>query len=298
MSHVLLTIPQYGKDQMMTYRFLPGLSLVTAVTLASITPITLAAPPDASAKLPAFETASINENRTGDGRWRMELTPDGFTAMGVSLQRIIQEAYGVYDDHLWSGGPAWLKSDKFDIDAKFDPSEYRNLTLEQRRFMLQKLLADRFHLVVHHEVKTLPIYALVPTASGPRLQASKPEDIHYGEVHGAMCWHLKGGKGSFELQGCTTENLASQLTSAIKASSSATTAPRDGSRIVVDETGLTGRYNFKLNWTANDSDSTAADPSEISLFDALQQQLGLKLESTDGQLDTIVIDRVETLSAN
>ncbi|WP_263357795.1 TIGR03435 family protein [Acidicapsa ligni] len=244
-------------------------------------------------KAPSFDVASIRENKNNDGRWKMEFTQDGLTAMGVSLRYVVKEAYGVYDDKRWLGGPEWMDSVKFNIEAKFDGTEYNKLTLDQRRAMLQALLADRFKLVVHHEMKEFPLYALVVTKNGPTLHERKAGELgHYG-VADMSCLYKRSGRDNFEVEGCSMADLASSLTTGFA---------HDLGRTVIDKTGLTGRYDFALRW-ATESASVSTEPvapegAGPSIFKALPEQLGLRLEPTKGPLDVIVIDRAEMPSEN
>jgi len=264
--------------------------LCLALAIMAVWPtIAPAQTPTALSKTPTFEVASIRQNKTNNGRWRMNFTLDGLSAFGVSLQYVIHDAYGIYDDRLWSGGPPWLNSEKFDIEAKFDSSEFKELTLEQRRAMLQQLLADRFKLVLHHEAREFPLYALVLAKNGPKLQESKPENIQHSRLDGgAVCLIPRSKIGVVAFQGCSIHDLVSRLSSSL-----------DVGRTVVDRTGLASRYDFELHWMPDRNSTTA--PSELSgpsIFTALQEQLGLKLESTKGPLDTIVIDHAEMPSEN
>lgn len=274
--------------RIMAYRAASNLLLLAAAIVAVSTPIAFAQTPVASAASPVFEVATIKPNKTGNGRWKMEFTPDGLTAMDVSLRYAIKDAYGIYDDRRWSGGPAWLDSDKWDIEAKFDVSEFKEPTLEQRRSMLQALLADRFKLVIHHEIRESPVYALVLAKKGPKFQASKPENIINSEEYGKVCHLLRSRPGDMAFQGCSMPELVSILS-----------LYPDVGRIVVDQTGLTDRYDFELRWRRDiTSPSATLDSSEPSIFTALQEQLGLKLKSTTAPLDTLVIDHVEMPSEN
>ncbi len=258
--------------------------LVAALIVAA--PMSPAFGQDTAAKTPAFDVASIRQNKTGNGRWRLNFTADGLTATGVTLRYVIQEAYRIYDDRLWSGGPPWLDTTRFDIEAKFDPSAVKNPTADERSAMLQQLLADRFKLAVHHQDKELPVYALVPAKNGPKLRESKAGDVIQG-VRGPMCLFLHGHPGDMAVQGCSMADLASSLS---------LSARDDLGRIVVDRTGLPGRYDFELHWALDSASAT--DVSGPPLFTALQEQLGLKLEATKAMLDTIVIDHVEPPSEN
>jgi len=221
----------------------------------------------------------------------MVFTHDGFTAFNVPLRRVIEEAYGLYEESRWSGGPAWIDSEKFDINAKVDVSEaaeFDNLTLDQQRALLQQLLADRFKLAVHHETKDLPVYAIRIERSGAKLQESIPEHLHPNVMGGAGLV-TRSRAGFLELQGFSMPHFAALLANF-----------NFFGRPVEDKTGLTGHYDISLQWDPNDasSPSVPVESSEPSIFTALKEQLGLKLESTKAPLDTITIDHVERPSDN
>lgn len=246
-----------------------------------------------------FAVASIKPNN-GDRGWRMEFTPDGFTARGVTLRKIVQEAYGVYEEDRMNGGPDWLTSEKFDIEAKIDSADaagFKDFSLEQRRLMLQKLLADRYKLAVHHETKELPVYALIVAKNGPKFQESKPDTIDEGPIKGMDGHVTRSKRGQLEVNGISMKGLANLLHFSV-------------GQTVVDQTGLKGRYDLSLQWTPDDvaapmpktaegnQPEAAPELSGPSIFTAVQKQLGLKLEPTKSPLDTIVIDHVEHPSEN
>lgn len=242
---------------------------------------------------PKFEVASIRQNLNPNPAWRMEFTPDGVAATDVTLLWVLREAYGISDDDLWSGGPAWMDKARFDINAKYDVSQYPDLTAKQRQAMLQQLLADRFKLVVHHEAKEFPLYALVVTKGGPKFEATRSEDLQKSSLYGVMCVHKRSGRAEIEMQGCTTTQFANSLAGSARSSLG---------RKVIDQTQLTGHYTFSLRWapvdTAPSSDLTSSEPSGPSVFTAVKEQLGLELKPTKGPLDTIVIDHAEMPSEN
>ena len=134
---------------------------------------------------PAYEVVSVRQNLNPNPAWRMNFTADGVSAQDVTLEYAIHEAFGLYDDRLWSGGPAWIREKRFDINARFDLSKYPEPTLDQRREMLQQLLADRFRLVVHHETKEFPLYALVIAKhGGPLFKETREENLQRSSESG------------------------------------------------------------------------------------------------------------------
>jgi uncharacterized protein (TIGR03435 family) len=244
---------------------------------------------------PAFEVASIHQNLNPNPRWNINFTPDGVHATDVTLLWALHEAYGVSDDRLWSGGPAWLDKARFDIEAKYDADKYPNLTREQRQAMLQQLLADRFKVVVHHQSRQFPLYALVVAKHGAKVEETKPEDLRKSPVYGVMCMVHAGRKGEIAMQGCTMTQFANDLSGY---------ARDDLGRKVVDQTELAGHYTIALNWAPVEANNpsaaglTAPAPDGPSIFTAVREQLGLELKPINGPLDTIVIDRAEMPSEN
>ena len=242
---------------------------------------------------PRFEVASVRQNLNPNPAWRMEFTPDGVTAKDVTLLWALHEAYGISDDDLWSGGPAWLDKARFDIEAKYDVSQYPDLSPKQRRAMLQELLIDRFKLVVHHQAKQFPLYALVVLKGGPRFEITKAEDLRKNPMYGVMCMVKSGKRGAIAMQGCTVKQFADDLGGY---------ARNDLGRRVVDQTGLFEHYNFVLHWARTDATPTdnlnATEQNWPLVFTAVKEQLGLELKPIKGLLDTIIIDHAEMPSAN
>ena len=182
----------------------------------------------------------------------------------MPLKSLISLAYGVEDWEYIQGGPSWLDSQLYDIEAKVDGKAL--LTLEQMRPLLQNLLEQRFHLTIHRGQKEVTGYALVVAKGGPRLQTSKGGEQPFGYI-------LPDG---IQDQNAPIQSLAAMLT-----------IPAGGP--VVDKTGIAGSYDFKLKFaTANHPDSNLPD-----LFTALQEQLGLKLQPEKIPVDFLVIDRVD-----
>jgi uncharacterized protein (TIGR03435 family) len=259
-----------------------------------------------------YEVASIKPNKSGDNKVRMMLRPDGFTAMGSTLEMLIQSAYEVQDFQI-AGAPGWLNSEKYDVEAKMDAStaeEVKKLGQEEgvveRQRMIQALLADRFQLTLHRETKELPVYALVVAKNGPKLHQAKPGDTYPNGFKdpdgkpGAGMMFMSGRGGPVIAQGLPIANLVRLLS-------------RQLGRTVLDETGLMGNYDFTLQWTPDESQGSMfkgaeggpapasappPDSSGPSIFTALQEQLGLKLESRKGPVEILVIDHVEKPSAN
>lgn len=259
---------------------------------------------NADVKIPVFDVVSIKPNKSASGMVRVMSKPDGYAATNVSLSSLIQRAYGVKEDQI-SGIPGWAESARFDIDAKVagsDVPDLQKMKNEDRGLLLQPLLADRFKLTIHHETKVLPIYELVVAKGGPKLKEATTGDKYSDGIKGpdgvSRAGMMMMRPGQFTGQGIPLASLANQLSQQLH-------------RTVVDKTGLTGKYDFALQWTDDQSDSMfkgadgapqraepAPDASGPSIFTALQEQVGLKLQSTKGPVETIVIDHVEMPSEN
>jgi uncharacterized protein (TIGR03435 family) len=263
-----------------------GLTLV-AGCIALLASAALAQPPasptPAAAQPLTFDVVTIKPHGQGAG-WRLQPTPDGYTAANVSLLKLVQEAYGIFDPKLITGGPSWIDKDKFDLEAKFDPSEIPNakdLTYRQRADMLRPLLADRFHLKVHFETKDFPAYNLVIAKGGLKFQQTKQDTID-GKGIGITCTHLRGGA----VEGCSMANLADSLR-------------YPTGRTVIDKTGLTGLYDYPtLVYSTDNTPANSPAAAYPSIFTAVQEQLGLKLEPSTAPLDILVIDSAEPPTPN
>ena len=270
-------------------------------------------PPTVGTPSPSFEVASIKPNRSADLGRRIMFLPGRLNATGITVKFLISMAYGVKEFQV-SGGPGWIDSQRYDIDAKQEDSqteEENKLPPDQMRehnqLMIQALLADRFKLQVSHTTKELPVYALVVAKNGPKLPQAKPGDTYPngikgpdGVAHAGMFMMRRGG-GELTGQGVPLANLVMMLSQQL-------------GRTVLDQTGLKGNYDIHLKWTPDESQAamfsgpagpkppadTPAPPetSGPSIFTALQEQLGLKLDSTKGPVEIIVIDHVEQPSEN
>jgi uncharacterized protein (TIGR03435 family) len=194
------------------------------------------------------------------------------TATASTLVDMITVAYHVRYDQI-SGAPAWAKSEHYDLEAR---AGNQSITREQMRPMLEALLAERFQLRVHRETREVPMFALVVGKSGPKLKESSPEEEPKGQIT------ADGSGMHMEVCQGTMAQLAARLSG------------NGAGRPVMDRTGLQANYSFKLDWVNN-----AGSESELpSLSVALQDQLGLRLESTKGASEVIVIDSAERPSAN
>ncbi len=225
-----------------------------------------------------FEVASVKPAVPGskyNGAYL--IAPGGrFLGINITVERLIQEAFDVRDFQIF-GGPSWITSERYDIEAKAEGWA----SPEQLRPLVQSLLADRFKLAIHRETKELPIYVLVVGKGGPKVQPSKS---NAGPGIG-------GARGRINARQVSMAMFAGRLGLML-------------GRFVEDRTGLTGEYDIRLEWNQEDSaasmgpDVGASGSSGPSIFAALQEQLGLRLEAQKGQVPIIVIDSVQKASEN
>jgi uncharacterized protein (TIGR03435 family) len=226
---------------------------------------------------PAFEVATIKPTGPStDGHTHINYPPgDRFSTSNITLLALMQWAYDMPEKQILDG-PSWLGSTRFDIQATADTGQIKGLTGEQdrdlKRRMVQALFADRFQLKLHRETRALPAYDLVVAKGGLKLQPSKSN----GKTIGIGRTHFNG-------EGLTMTSIAEELS-------------KITGRVVVDKTNLADRYDLKLEWSADDA--PAADNSAPSLFTAIQEQLGLKLEPAKEPVPVLVIDHVEAASPN
>jgi uncharacterized protein (TIGR03435 family) len=275
----------------MTSRFLAFVGIVAVVGgLASA----LAAQVPANR---AFEVASVKPTKTQGITLNMIYPGGRFTATNAPLGWLIKRAYGLQNDQL-EGGASWMQSEHFDIDAK----AAGNASSPEVMLMLRTLLTERFKLTLRHEARELPIYVLVTAKTdgtpGPHLTPSpdgncvSPLRSGSDDDKRPVCGLLTP-TGHWVGRRTTIDSLASSLSRVV-------------SRVVVNRTGLTGNFDLDLQWTdlavLLSPNGSSTDPPPLadgpSFPTALQEQLGLKLESTKGPVDVLVIDHVEHPTAD
>lgn len=254
-----------------------------------------AQPPAAPA--PSFDVASIKKSRFDELPWGPNFKPGRFLCRAQTINLAIAVAYNVYPLRI-VGAPGWVNSEKYDIEAKESEAtaeELAKLTpaqaMEKQALMLQSLLADRFGLRVSHQSKELPVFALVVVKGGPKFHEAKPDD---------KTPDLPWGPGQFTLRNSPMATLVTIMTNQMN-------------RMVIDQTGLKGNYDFTVQWRKDQTMSgmpreprggdPGSDPAPLdspgpSFSTALQEQLGLKLESTKAPVDVIVIDHIDRPTEN
>lgn len=248
---------------------------------------------------PTFDVASIKRDVSGEPDMFFRIIPT-LHLERVTLKALVIMAYRVHDFQV-TGGPDWIDSDRYNIDAKGQPPSavnlaYRDLQLQR----LQTLLRDRFQLTIHRETKELPIYVLTVAKGGPKLHPPDciqrpPGDytIAPGKTSWAYCGLLGGGNGGIQASSTTMADFANWLSNPL-------------SRTVVDKTGINGEFQIHLTYTPDLpavpspdaagpslADGAAAADLRPDIFAAIEEQLGLKLNSAKGPVEVITIDHVE-----
>jgi uncharacterized protein (TIGR03435 family) len=224
----------------------------------------------------SFDVVSVKSSDPNNPGFSVRPNPNNFVVTGAPLKFLVQYAYDLHEFQI-EGGPDWINSARFDVMGKMDPipaespkdREARDRLVEAR---LRSVLEDRFHLRVHKDTKVLPVYHLVVAKSGPKLQGAN-SNTGYTMAAGLL-------KCSYS----SMPDLATMLSDSVN-------------RIIIDQTNLTGTYAFTLRWTPEGTPATN-DGSTPGLFTALQEQLGLKLESAKGPVPIVVIDNVVSPSKN
>jgi uncharacterized protein (TIGR03435 family) len=263
-------------------------TLVLAAGVASAQP---------AAKPLQFEVAAIKPaDPDAHGSSMMTDKVGGLNVTNMPLRALITFSYGIRDFQL-SGGPGWVGTERFDIIAKperadnaAEPPDFKTMTDEQRKVRddqwsarVRALLADRFGLVVHKETKEQPVYVLTVAKNGPKLTVVTTPGDRQG---------TSGGRGRSQGFAATMSMLANTLSNAT-------------GRPVIDKTGLTAKYDYILEWAPDGGTGSPGqdapqpvDSPGPTIFTALQEQLGLKLESSKGPVENVVIDHVDHPSAN
>jgi uncharacterized protein (TIGR03435 family) len=243
-----------------------------------------------------FDAVSIKQNKSqsmgGSGR----STPDGETLVNQSLVGEISFAYGVASDDV-IGLPSWVRDNRYDIQYKVAPEDipaYHKLHGADRLRMRQAVLEDRLKLKAHLGSKEVPMYQLVIAKGGPKLHEAKPGDTYADGLKLPDGTPMAGsgimaGRGTLVGQQVPVSALLNSLKGAT-------------GRPVLDKTGLTGKYDISLHWSpdlgAASPDSAPADDAGLSIYTALEDQLGLKLEPTKGTVPTLIIDHIEPPTEN
>lgn len=265
----------------------------------------LAQTPSQTSSAPAFEVASVKPNK-GDGPTESGVQPGGrVTMINVPLRLLIRSAYQVQDEQIVDA-PGWISSEHFDVIAKApgDVPQPAPGSPGPVQAMMRSLLAERFKLAVHREMRESSAYALELARRdgkfGPKLQRSTTDCAAIAAARGR-----NGGPptpSGTDRPPCGIKAAGGQMLAGGQPISQLTTIlSQIVQRVVIDKTGLTGNFDFELKWTPDRNPQNqpggagilASDPDSPSIFTALQEQLGLKLEPAKNMVEVLVIDHVE-----
>jgi len=237
------------------------------------------------APLPTFEVASVRLNKSGVRGGSTEFSKGGerFTAINMPFGALVLIAYNITVRQL--SDPPEFVSEKYDVIAKAEHSVRSDEMLR----MLQALLADRFKLVIRRETREVPVYALTLARGGPKLQPAASPDSHASVPRTPA--HASGNE-------VRSGHVAFQAESMSDFAWALTRMAGIGDRIVVDQTGLRDRYDFELKFGRDRLGPENVPSQDPSIFSALQEQLGLKLESKKAPVEFLIIDHVERPTEN
>jgi len=281
----MMTVNRFMRDEASRRLLLLALTISIAAPCACTLAYAAQNAPTAQAdstpaKLPVYDVVSIKPNKSGNGEWGWGGSADSYTGTNLSIKSLLQAAYDIKPD-LISGVSGPIGSARFDVIAKIvdpDPAVMKKLTDKQRQAMLLPFLTERFQLKAHTETKILPVYKLFVIPDGPKFKQSSDSS------HQGAGWGIRDNHGTITANSFPMTSLASLLTDVVH-------------RTVIDKTGLTGKYDISLKWSQYDGTDQPTD-SGPSIFTALQEQLGLKLKSTKGPVETLVVDHVAMPSEN
>jgi uncharacterized protein (TIGR03435 family) len=253
---------------------------VSVLTLTAFGQIPTSGPSDGPTVTLRFQVATIKPSRLKESR-SLQIQGNRFATVDTSVVDLLKYAYGLHEQEI-VGGPEWLKTQKFDVVA--DPETQSRPSSDEFKKMVQNLLADRFHLKAHHEMRDLSVFEIKPAKSGPKLnKSSRPSDQIPGVGY---------SPGELTVSNATLADFAAFLQRFV------TDHP------VLDGTGMAGRYDLTLRWTPDElqtEGSRHGDDSNISfpgLFTAIQEQLGLKLQEEKRSAQVFVVDHVDMPSEN
>ncbi|MGA8086758.1 MAG: TIGR03435 family protein [Terracidiphilus sp.] len=240
---------------------------------------------DANSSPLAYEVVSIKAHKPGDTSASTQGLPNGYRSINMPLSNLVLSAYVDTPGTEVSGLPEWAKTDPYDVETRVDAEAveaWKKLpsaeAWKQQLAMMRTLLADRCKLKVHWEKKEGPVYDLVIAKDGPKFKEAAPDEVSNA---------IGGGSSNTQrltVHAETMENIGWFFSG-------------NAGRKIVDKTGLGGkRFDFEIEWTP-DRAATADDPG-ISIFTALEEQLGLKLVPSKGPVDRLVIDHFERPTPN
>lgn len=238
-----------------------------------------------------FDVISVKPHKPGENMMSIQWGDTEYHTKNLSLKGLISNVYDV-KDWLIFGLPSWAESSRWDIDAKIsdpDRKAIAKLSREQKTAMIGGILKERFGLVAHQESKVQPVFLMTVLPGGPKFKESAappptPED-EKPKPHGG--WRM--GPGTLSAKEMSMQSLADSISYQVE-------------RTVIDNTGLTGKYDMEMKWTPEDranavTDNGAGD-APPAIFEALKEQLGLKLTADKTPVPTVVVDKIEQPEAN
>ncbi len=252
------------------------------VALAIAAPSLHAQAATTPAPTPVYDIVSIKPNKTGSGNVSVQSGDGNYRASNVSLKMLIVSAYSLKEAQVFNL-PKWGDSARFDIKAKLlDPNKKTlNALTPQQDAAMQLPILDRFKLKFHYELKTLPVYELVVVKTGPKFTATTAAEMASEDgVNGVHSGGISIHNRNLVATGISMSRFADSLSYQVK-------------RIVIDKTGLAGNYNLTLSWAPDDGTPQPPDATLPSIFTALQEQLGLKLEPSKAPLEAFIVDHAE-----
>jgi uncharacterized protein (TIGR03435 family) len=260
-----------------------GLLLTAAIAVIAVPALgqtSQPAPQQQNAQTTTFAYDAVTIKPDPDDHGFFKLSTDSFSMGGMPAWVLIRSAYGVLMEGQVVGLPDWAKTEPIAVEAKMDAGTTRALRKlppmeqwKQSQLMLQAMLADRFALKAHRETRDLPIYELTVAKGGLKMKQTAPDSS------GGSANYASGKVTAHEI---SIESLAANLSFGV-------------GRVIVNKTGLEGGYDFTLDYAPDGADASDTRPS---IFTALEEQLGLKLEPAHGPVDVIVVDHIERATAN
>lgn len=241
---------------------------------------------------PAFSVAIVRPSDPRISGLRIEPTPNGFVAHGVTLYSLLQEAYAAYDQDRLSGGPAWIKTEKFDLQAKFDEADLpprRSLTPENRRAALRSLLANEFKLSVGCSERQAKVYGLRIASGGVKVKETDGSSSFQDAVNGGNSLVTVSLPGHLEGINVTMQQFADLLRSPLR-------------EAVIDQTGITKRFDFVLRWSPEEpvrmGQGSFSEPVDRTtpypaLPTALRDQLGLTIVPIKMSVQVFIVEHAE-----
>jgi len=243
------------------------------------------APAAGAGNPPSFEVASIKPTKPGDGHHNWNGQRGGLSIENYTLRRLIREAYGLKSDSQVLGGPDWMGKQAYDIEAKYSDAEIakmQNMRARERyhetQLAVRALLADRFQLKVSQETRTISVYALVVAKGGAKLTPAVAQLDAEGKPRAEPNHSLRDSNGHMTAIAMPMSGLADWFVN-----------DPECDRVVIDRTGLTGDFDFKMDWTQDNGQGIPPDAQYPGLFTALREQLGLELKPDKAPVDVVVV---------